>query len=391
MISGRRSPAFGIGAGVILAIALAACSSSPSSSSTSTSAAQGLPSTVALYSIQDLSGPAATPSLDDERGNQLAVADINREKFLGSTKLTISFGNSATDPTTAAAVASSAVSAHYPIVIGPPASSTAVAVAPIMAKADQPTVFTQAGSDGVLVSPYIYRLTTLQTSLYPLTMKWLGAQKVKTVAVIQDSDFPTEVQLTDELKADGPTYGYKVVAVDSVLASQSNIASAMSSVLAAHAQAIALNVVTTQNATAATLAQQGGFKGPIIAEESAANGELAPAGSAADGIVWATDWIAGSPGQMSATFTKEYEATYHAVPTNWAAESYDAVWFAARGLKQADSTSPAKVQAALTSVGAAGFSGVLGNITVVHGQENTQPLLVQWNNGSQTAMANQNP
>jgi len=389
MSSRRRSPAFGIGAGVILAMALAACSSS-SSTSTSTSA-QGLPSTVALYSIQDLSGPAATPGLDDERGDQLAVADINREKFLGSTKLTITFGNSATDPTTAAAVASTVAAAHYPIVIGPPASSTAVAVAPIMAKADQPTIFTQAGSDGVLVSPYIYRMTTLQTSLYPLTMKWLGAQKVKTVAVIQDSDFPTEVQLTDELKSDGPTYGFKVVAVESVLATQSNIASAMSSVLAAHAQALALNVVTTQNATAATLAQQGGFKGPIIAEESAANGELAPAGSAANGIVWASDWIAGSPGQVSATFTKEYEAAYHEVPTNWAAESYDAVWFAARGLKLADSISPAKVQAALTSVGSAGFTGVLGTITVTNGQETTKPLLIGWDNGAQSVLANQNP
>jgi branched-chain amino acid transport system substrate-binding protein len=260
-----------------------------------------------------------------------------------------------------------------------------------MAKADQPTVFTQAGSDGVLVSPYIYRMTTLQASLYPLTMKWLGAQRVKTVAVIQDSDIPTEVRLTDELKADGPRYGFKVVDVESVLATQSNIASAMSSVLAAHTEALALNVVTTQNATAATLAQQGSFKGPIIAEESAANAELAAAGSAANGIVWASDWIAGSPGQMSATFTKEYEATYHAVPTNWAAESYDAVWFAARGLKQADSTSPAKVQAALTSVGSAGFTGALGNITVVNGQETSKPLLISWNDGSQSVMANQNP
>jgi branched-chain amino acid transport system substrate-binding protein len=388
MVSRRRSTAYGIGAGAILAIALAACSSPVSAA---TPAAHGLPSTVAIYSIQDLSGPAATPGLDDERGDQLAVADINREKFLGSTKLTISFGNSATDPTTAAAVASTVATARYPIVIGPPASSTAVAVAPIMAKAGQPTIFTQAGSDGVLVSPDIYRLTTLQTTLYSLTMKWLGAQKVKTVAVLQDSDIPTDAQLTSELKADGPAYGFKVVAVESVLAAQSNIASAMSSVLAAHAQAIALNVITTQNATAATLAQQGSFSAPIIAEEGAANGVLAAAGSAANGIVWASDWMAGAPGQMSAIFTKEYEATYHAVPSNWAAESYDAVWFAARGLKQADSTSPAKVQAALTSVGTAGFTGVLGNITVVSGQETTKPLLISWENGSQSVMANQNP
>jgi hypothetical protein len=76
MSSRRRSPAYGIGAGVILAMALAACSSPVLAA---TPAAHGLPPTVALYSIQDLSGPAATPGLDDERGDQLAVADINRE------------------------------------------------------------------------------------------------------------------------------------------------------------------------------------------------------------------------------------------------------------------------------------------------------------------------
>jgi branched-chain amino acid transport system substrate-binding protein len=378
----------GIGAVALLAAAISACSSTSPSTTTSSS---GLPATVNLYSIQDLSGPAATPSADDEQGAKLAVADVNKQKFLGSTKLTISFGDSATDPTTAASVASTAATAHYPIVIGPPASSSAVAVAPIMAKAKQPSIFTQAGSDGVLVSPYIYRLTTLQTSLYPLTMKWLGAQKVKTVGVIEDSDFPTEVQLTQELQADGAKYGYKVIAVKSVLAAQSNIASAMSSLLAAHAQALALNVVTTQNATAATEAQQGGFKGPIIAEESAANGELSSAGSAANGITWATDWIAGAPGALSSTFTKEYEATYHATPTNWAAESYDAVWYAARGLKAAGSVDAAKIQAALTSVGTVGFPGVMGNVVVKAGQENSQPVLVAWNNGQQAALTNQNP
>jgi hypothetical protein len=49
------------------------------------------------------------------------------------------------------------------------------------------------------------------------------------------------------------------------------------------------------------------------------------------------------------------------------------------------------VQAALTSVGTAGFTGVLGNITVVSGQETTKPLLIWWKNGAQSVMANQNP
>jgi branched-chain amino acid transport system substrate-binding protein len=156
---------------------------------------------------------------------------------------------------------------------------------------------------------------------------------------------------------------------------------------------LAFNVTLTQNATAATLAQQGGFSGPIIAEDGAGNGSLNGAGSAANGIVWASDWVPGAKnGPLSDTFASEYKAAYkNKTPSNWAAESYDAIWFAARGLKLAGSIEPAKVQAALASVGASGFTGVLGTIKVKDGQENTTPLLVQWTNGQAIPMANQNP
>jgi len=59
-----------------------------------------------------------------------------------------------------------------------------VAVAPILGRANQPTIFTQAGSSGVLVSKYIFRMTPLQTTQFPLTLKWLKSKGVKTVSVL---------------------------------------------------------------------------------------------------------------------------------------------------------------------------------------------------------------
>jgi branched-chain amino acid transport system substrate-binding protein len=374
----------GVGA---LAVVIAACGSSGASSSGSASGSGGLPSSVQLYSIQDSSGSAGSVGVDDQQGANLAVRDINNSRFLGATKLSLSYGDSATSPTTAANVATQAVSAHYPIVFGPPSSGTAVAVAPILAKANQPTVFTQAGSDGTLVSSDMFRMTTLQTDRYPLALKWLQSKGVKTIAVLQDSDFPTEVQLTQVLQSQAHKYGLSVVGVVSALAKQSNLSAEVSKLLSYNAQALALNVVLTQNATAATLAQQGHFTGPIIAEDGAGNGSLNGAGAAGNGIVWSSDWVPGAPfGATSDTFTNEYQAAYHKAPSNWAAESYDAVWYAARGLKQAGSTDPAKVQAALTSVGKATFNGVLGRIVVTKGQEYTQPILVQWMNGQAVPM-----
>ena len=273
--------------GLVAVLMAAACGSSSKSkaSSTATTGSSGgtakssLPASVHIYSIQDSSGAAGAVGVDDQEGANLAIQDINKSHFLGSTTLSISYGDSATSPTTAANLATQAASAHYPIVIGPPSSGTAIAVAPILARVNQPTIFTQAGGPGTVVNQYIYRMTTLQTDRYPLALQWLKSKGVKTVAALQDSNFPTEVTLTDELKAKAATYGINVVGTVSVLAAQSNISAEMSKLLSYHADALALNVVLTQNATAATLAQQGGFKGPVIAEDGAGNGSLNGAGA----------------------------------------------------------------------------------------------------------------
>jgi branched-chain amino acid transport system substrate-binding protein len=376
--------------------ALSACSTSASSSAASTSGTtatgSGLPSTIHLYSIQDASGAAGAVGVDDEDGINLAISQINATHLLGSSTVSITYGDSATNPATAAGLATAASTAHYPLVIGPPSSGTAVAVAPILSRAGEPTIFTQAGGPGTVISKWMFRLTPLQTDRIPLAFKWLQSQGVKTVAVLQDSDFPTEVSLAQETAADGAKYGLKVVGTASVLAAQSNISSEVSKLLSYHAQAVALFVVLTQNATAATQLKQGGFTGKIIAEDGAGNGTLSGAGSAANGIVWASDWVPGAPfGSVSDSFTKAYEAKYHASPSDWAAEAYDATYYAARAIKTAKSISPAAVDAALISEGQAGFEGALGQAKVIDGQEQATPVLVQWSNGAAVPMANQNP
>jgi branched-chain amino acid transport system substrate-binding protein len=355
-------------------------------------AGASLPSTVNLYDIQDASGAAGAVGVDDENGMKLAVKQINAEHLLGSTKLTVTYADDATNPTTSASLATGAASAHYPIVFGPPSSSVAIADAPILARVDQPTIFTQAGGPGTLLNKYMFRLTPLQTARIPAAFGWLEAQKVKTVAVLQDSDFPTEVSLAQETKSDGPKYGFKVIATDSVLSAQSDISAEVSKLISSGAKAIALDVLVTQNATAATEIRQGGFKGPIIAEDGAGGGALLGAGSAANGIVWASDWVPGAPtGSVSNAFTKAYKAAYGTEPSDWAAESYDAGFYAARALKAAGSTSTKAVDAALISEGKKGFLGVLGRAKVINGQEVAKADLVQWENGAAVSLKNQSP
>src|SRR6185437_4773949 len=121
----------------------------------STAGASSLPSTIKIYSIQDASGAAGVVGQDDEKGINLAIKQINATHLLGNSTISITYGDSATTPTQAANLATQAAVAKYPVVIGPPSSATAIAVAPIMARANLPTVFTQAGGPGTLVSKYM--------------------------------------------------------------------------------------------------------------------------------------------------------------------------------------------------------------------------------------------
>jgi len=79
------------------------------------------------------------------------------------------------------------------------------------------------------------------------------------------------------------------------------------------------------------------------------------------------------------------------VASDWAAEAFDATYFAARALKEAGSTSPAAVDEALIKEGKAGYTGVLGKATVTDGQEHSKAVLVQWENGAAVPLTNQNP
>jgi branched-chain amino acid transport system substrate-binding protein len=374
----------------------AACSSSSKSStnsggsgssSGSSGAGSGLPSSIHLYSLQDLTGAAGKVGVEDENGYNLAIDQINSSHMLGNTTLTISYGDSATSPATAANVANQAVTGGYPVIFGSPSSGTAVAEAPILSRSNQVTIFTQAGSNGVLVGPSIYRMTPLQTTLFPLEMKWLQNQNhPKTIAALTDSDFPTQVAEQDELQKIAGNYGMTVSGTEEVLATQSNISSSVSKLVGEHPDAIALFVTLGQNATAATDLAQDGFKGPIIAEEGAGNGALSAAGSAANGIVWATDWAPPGSGSLSTNFASAYQARYGHAASDWAAESYDAMMYVAKAFAKAKSTDTTKLEAALNSIGSAGFDGVLGHITVTQNQELSSGYLVQWENGNTTLL-----
>ena len=227
-------------------------------------------------------------------------------------------------------------------------------------------------------------MTPLQTDIFHLTESYLQSKHIKTLATITDSDFPTQAQMNDEVSINQGRYGYSVVGGTTVTTAQSNISAEVSKLASYNAQAVGLFLTLGQNATAVTALKQAGYHGLIFAEEGAANGSLSGAGSAANGIVWATDWVAPGTNPKATSFSKAYQKKYGTLPTNWSAESYDAMNVIAQALKMAGTTDSSKLNQAMTKIGNQKFSGTLGTSLRIHnGQEYSGGFLVQWQNGTQ--------
>jgi branched-chain amino acid transport system substrate-binding protein len=361
------------------ALTLSACGGD-SKSGLSQSSAAGLPATVNLVSIRDESGPIANFGAAAENGTKVAVEEINSTKFLGETKLVVDYRDTTGVAQTAASLTSQAIAdKKYSVILGPVSSDQAVAVAPIAQRAQVPVVFTQAGSNGVVIGEYTFRATPPQSTIFARTTEYLTSKGVTKLAVLYTAGNPTNEQLaTNTIPSLAAQYGYQVVSSSSVTTSTLDFSAPITKALESGADGVALILNGPQFAPAVKLLRQNNFQGTIVAGSAAGNGVLAPIGADGAGVVYTSAFNPQQTSDSVKHFVSLYQAMFSTTPSNLAAEAYDATWMVARALKQSNSADPVAVQAGLTAVAKAGFTGALGKITFDGNDERTEGVLTEW-------------
>ena len=108
-----------------------------------------------MVAVNAETGPAAFAGLSANKGYELAVKEINDTDFLDGTKLEVDFTDTKGEPQTAAQELTKATTAgDVTAVFGSVLSTDAVAMSPLAEKAKMPIIYTQAGSDGVVIGDY---------------------------------------------------------------------------------------------------------------------------------------------------------------------------------------------------------------------------------------------
>lgn len=349
----------------VAALALVATACSPSDSGSGSGGgggSDGLSGTIKVLSIQDLTGAVGSVGIATQNGMKLAEKQVNDSGMLGDGKLKIDFEDTETKGDQAVTLMSSAVSTDVTAIFGPVSSQEAVAVAPIGQSAKIPTIFTQAGSKGVVdAGDYVFRVTAPQDYYQPNMAKHLKAEGIKTVSFIYDSTVPTTKDVTEKvlpplLQAQGisikGSYGFQNGTTD--------YSAYVSKVVGEKPDAVGIEGTNPEVSPIISSLRNAGFTGLIFGGTSFGAASLKAAGPLAKDVVWATDFDPKSTFAPTVKFVADYKAMFNADPVNYSAEGFDAVYLLAYGLKNANSTDREKVHAGMVQVTKDGYDGALG-------------------------------
>jgi branched-chain amino acid transport system substrate-binding protein len=367
-------------------ITLAACSSG--SSGGSSGAATGgdtsnLPATIKVVSTNPTTGVVAFAGNAANKGYDLAVKEINEQKFLGNSTIQLEKADTKSTAATAAQVATTAIGdKSVAALFGSVSSNEAVAQSPLAQKAGVPIIYTQAGSDGVVIGDYTYRATPLMREYYPIIKKFIQEKGYKSVGIIYTQATPTLQNIGGQtLPAIAKELGMTVTGSIGVQGTTQDYAAPISQILGGKPDVVSILLVGAQNPTAMKQLRQAGYTGDVLGNSGASAGNLKPAGADGAGMVWPVDFNY----QQTAASSKKFVAAYKAAnggedPLNYAAEAYDAAWFLAKSIKQAGSADRAKIKDAMAVVAKEKFDGALGSgLTWVDQDLQVPGVVVRWN------------
>lgn len=378
----RKSLLAGVAAATVFATA--ACGASDSEGG---AAGGGIADTITIAQVQDQTGAVAYAGVGAREGAELAVEEINEQGFLGDgVKIDMKVFDTAGEIERASSEMNKAMGdSKVSAILGPTQSQQAATVAPLVGRQKVPTVFTQAGAQGVVTNDYTFRATPPMESYYEPVLDFLEEQGAKTVSVLYNATFPTFALLgKDSVPAMAEKRGIEVVQSLPVQMTTQDFAGQSQQIADKKPDALVMLLIAPQSVTALGQLEDAGYDGQIVATSVQAAGNISEAGASADGLVYPVPFSVALADESSTAFTKAFKAKFNKNPNPYNADGYDAMWWIARAIKASGDSSREGIQEGLQKVAAEGYEGAMGKVTFEGNDARVPGALVRWDNGAET-------
>jgi branched-chain amino acid transport system substrate-binding protein len=334
------------------------------------------------------SGPGAFAGIPVTQGIELAVAEINESGFLGAGgTLEVEFTDTAGDPAKAIAAYREAESSDASGVLCCTLGGEAGALLPLMAGSDLAGVVTVSILDGLAAPPHLFRPFEVPSTPGGIYDEFLdavlGTGDQRTAVMVVNND-------NDAMVQDGAVYaaglernGVTLLQTVEVPVVETSYVGPATQIVDLDPDIVVASTIGSSTANLAKALRERGYDKPIISNVGADSRAAydASAGAMA-GTIFPTPFHAEYPvSDRASSFVEAYQARYGTAPDMFAAQGYTATWLIATALRDAGSTDPAAVAAALTAI--TSQESVYGTLTYSGGQAEVEEtaLHLVWRDG----------
>ena len=333
---------------------------------------------VRIGALLALTGNEATFGQWSKEGIELATDDVNRAGGINSSRLSVVYEDSRSDPKTALSGLRKLIDVNkVPVIIGETTSAGTLACAPEAEKAKVVLITPTAGSPDIAnAGDYIFRTRESGEAQAEAFARYVrNTLELTRVAIL----YPKAANAEGYRKAFVPTFesaGGQIVADEGFAPDAIDLSAQLTKIRNSNPEAVYVPGTAAQVARALKQGRELGVKAQFLSSAAAEAPELLDiAGTATEGLIYASfafDPKSGS-NQVS-TFVSAYQNRYGKLPTPWAANAYDAVRLVAEAIKKVG-TDSTKIKDFL--YGVKNYPGVSGTISFDAKGEAQKPVSVK--------------
>jgi len=320
-------------------------------------AAGSLPSEIVISAVQDLSGSTANYGTAAQKGIDLAVKEMNSQKFFGDGHtVKVVYMDAAGDAKQAAAAYEKLIADKSVVaIIGPTLSTEAMVADPLAQTAKMPVVASSNTVSGIVeMGDYIFRTSIPESAVIPNTLKVAAkAFNLKQVAIMYSTDDAYTNNAYVVFKDALTQQGIKILAEEHYAKGDKDFSAQLAKITPLNPEALIVPGMAEESANIILQARAAGIPSsvPVIGGNGFNSPKLAEiAGPAAEGAIAGTAWNNASSLPASQAFVKAFTAEYNATPDQFSAQSYTAAWVIAVAIKNAGSTEHSAVRDALAKI-----------------------------------------
>jgi branched-chain amino acid transport system substrate-binding protein len=315
--------------------------------------------------VHDLSGATANYGTAIQKGINLAVKQMNDQKFLGEGHVVKAvFEDAAGDPKQAIAAYEKLIANKNVVaILGPTLSTEAKSADPIAQHAKVPVIASSNTVDGIVeIGDYIFRTSLPESAVIPNTVTVTAkAFNLKQVAVMYGNDDAYTQGGYQVFKESLDKSGIKILTTETFAKGDTDFSAQLTKIKSLNPDAIVVSALAEEAANIMVQARTLGI--PDSVHIIGGNGFNSPklyqiAGKSAEGAISGSAWNVASTFPSSVDFVKAFNAEYKAEPDQFAAQAYVAAWVAGVAVKNANSVDHAAVRDALAQI--KGFDTPLG-------------------------------